>query len=99
MNIKNQKGGSFSTIYSCHPEVSWVVENQGLILIHHELEKSLTLHYPEAAVWDLSSQGYNYLRITELMTKIASITTDEANEIVRNCMEVLARKGFLLKSA
>lgn len=99
MNKETQKARSCSGIYSCHPKVSWVVEQQGLQLIHHELETCLTLHYPEAAVWDLASQGYNFWSVTDLMTKIASITPDDANQIVSNCMDDLTRKGFLQKTA
>lgn len=84
--------------YSCHPKVTWVVETHGLLLIHHALDKSLRLEYPEAAVWDFVSQGYEYSRMVYLVAKIASIEREECDSIIRNCLEKLIAQNFLLKS-
>ena len=84
--------------YSCHPKVTWVVESHGLLLIHHSLNKNLTLHYPDAAVWDLISQGFAHSRMVYLLAKIASTEQSEAAIIIRDCLEKLTKQGFLLKS-
>lgn len=98
LNSNSSKKKATNVLYSCHPRVKWVVEAYGLILVHHELEKSLTLNYPEAAVWDFVCQGFIYFRMVNLMTKIASTSFEEADIIVRNCLENLTEKGFILKS-
>ncbi|MCB9295284.1 MAG: hypothetical protein H6559_19505 [Lewinellaceae bacterium] len=84
--------------YSCHPKVRWVVEIDGVLLIHHELEKKKKLGYPEAAVWDLATQGFAYARMVDLITRIASVGFREAENIVNGCLESLAEQGFLQKT-
>ena len=98
LDNNSPKTKTANVIYSCHPKVKWVVEAHGLILIHHELEKSLTLNYPDAAVWDFVCQGFSYFRMVNLMTKITSTSFEGADRLVRNCLENLEKKGFLLKS-
>ena len=59
-----------------HPEVQWVVETNSVLLIHRESRQSLELKYPEAAVWDLLTQGYDRVRMKPLISRI--MTWDEA---------------------
>ena len=85
-----------STTYHLSPGVKWVVETHGLILTNGK-ETVRHVFYPEAAIWDLISRGYRLHKIIPMMCAIASLQTEQAEQLVLKTLEEWATVGFLTR--
>jgi hypothetical protein len=57
--------------------------------------KGLTLRHPEAAVWDLLSRGYPFVKVVSMMAYIAGVDHPRAQALVRAAVADWERDGFL----
>lgn len=78
--------------------VAWAVDRGGLWLLCEASGASQWLAYPEAAVWDLLSRGLSFERTVSLLGPIASLGSDEAERLVRRCIEAWTEAGFLART-
>lgn len=80
--------------YRLCPDVRWVVDRFTVRLTGAN-DASLTLHYPEAAVWDLLSRGYPFAKVVSMITHIAGLDQSAADVLVRRAIGDWARSGFV----
>ncbi len=85
-------------VYRQDPDVSYTVESNGLILINARTGNKLVIDYPQAAVWDLIIKNYTPGMIVRMISNILLITRNQSKSIIRDTLESLYDKGFLLKS-
>jgi len=72
----------------------YCVEYNSIVLFDEKNSRSLTLHYPQAAVWDLLSRGFNQEQIIERLTLIGQLTPNHASEIIDDFCAMLVKEGF-----
>lgn len=80
--------------YRLSANVRWVVDRFTVRLTSAN-GASLTLHYPEAAVWDLLSRGHPFVKVVSMITHIAGLDQSAADVLVRRAIEDWARGGFV----
>lgn len=80
--------------YKLGPDVRWVVERFAVVLTDGK-GTVRTLHYPEAAVWDLLSRGYAFDKVASMITHIAALDAPAADALVRVSVEDWAQGGFI----
>ena len=81
--------------YQSRSGISWVVEKNGIRLFKEMTGNSIFLNYPEAALWDLISQGYSYLRAEMVLSRIFSMDPAETQKMMNDSLEYLEKEGFL----
>lgn len=79
----------------CAAQVVWVVEPQGIVLIHTLQGRRYPLAYPEAAVWDLLTRSRPVETICTMLELIAAISPSKSKELVTACLEVWTQEGWL----
>jgi hypothetical protein len=85
------------TAYRVAPDVRWVVERTTLRLVAAAGLPS-TLHYPEAAVWDLVSRGYDIAAASRILAPVAGLDERQAEALVRVTVDRWVRAGMLVET-
>jgi len=85
-----------ATIYQCSPDVRWVVETFGILIVDPARGACCSLPYPAAAVWDLLSRGHSTSKITTMMQYIGGFPdAGTAESYVADCLLTWANAGWL----
>ena len=82
--------------YKCSEQLHYVVEYSSIILVDTRRGHTLTLEYPEAAIWDFLCRGYELSRINRLLTYICHITATHADSIIKDFLSLLIENDFLV---
>lgn len=82
--------------YRVGPNVGWVVETGGLLLSDGR-EEPHWLPYPQAAIWDLISQGYSTAKVCSMLMHIAALDSATAEPLLRESLEAWTQQGLLTK--
>jgi hypothetical protein len=82
----------------CAPGVFWVVEKNGIRLFGGQPGQTLFLSYPEAALWDLITQEYSFLRAEMVLTHTFSFPPGETAHFMAHWLERLTQDGYLQKT-
>jgi len=93
-----QNSESININYRQNPDVRYIIESSGLILINTRSGNKLAIDYPQAAVWDLLIKNYAPDLMIRMISNILLISRTQAKSIILDTLESLYRKGFLLKS-
>ena len=80
--------------YRLGPGVRWVVERFA-VTVTDGRRTVLTLHYPEAAIWDLLSRGYAFDAVVDLIRHIAAMPAEQAAPLVRTTIDAWRAAGLL----
>lgn len=91
--MKNNHEGH--RIYQCLPHITWAVDCNRVILINEHIGRMRILQYPQAAVWDLLSQGFQPQPMGCILSEILAIDPDEAKTLLVSTLENLLTDGFL----
>ncbi|MFQ5603679.1 MAG: hypothetical protein ACE5HS_10465 [bacterium] len=78
------------------PEVRWVVERRGLLLVKGS-QKHLHIEYPQAAVWDLVSRGYRLPVAVRMLAHIATLDEPDAERLLLESLHEWFAMGFLVR--
>jgi hypothetical protein len=81
--------------YTLSPHLKWLVETNGIYIIKEDTEDGVFLKYPEAAIWDLVSQGCDLNHIIPFINHICSTDSYESNRIIMTSIEQWADLGFI----
>ena len=85
-----------ATAYECSPDVKWVVETFGILIVDPHKGAYCSLPYPSAAVWDLVSRGHSRAKIATMMRHIGGFQEPAAAEsYVNDCLVTWANAGWL----
>jgi hypothetical protein len=85
-----------ATAYECSPDVKWVVETFGILIVDPQKGAYCSLPYPSAAVWDLVIRGYSPSKIATMMQYIGGFPeTAAAENYVTECLVTWANAGWL----
>jgi hypothetical protein len=80
--------------YKLAPNVRWVVDRFTVRLTDGR-GAVRTLNYPEAAIWDLLSRGYPFVKVVPMTAHIAGLDPSSADALVRRSIEDWAEGGFV----
>ncbi len=75
--------------------VRWAVEAWGVVLVHEGTGATVTLGYPQAAIWDFLTREETSDRIAERREVIASLDPAGAKALVVETVTALREAGFL----
>ena len=78
----------------CGSQISWVVQPGSVLLVNDATHESLTLPYPQAAVWDLLTR-HPAAEVARKMTYIADLSPERAAALVEQSVETWIRLGYL----
>ena len=85
-----------ATVYECAPDVKWVVETYGVLIVDPHKGACCSLPYPSAAVWDLVSRGYSSAKIATMILYIGDFSgLAAAEDYVTDCLLTWANAGWL----
>ena len=85
--------------YQCAPDVKWVVETYGILIVHPERGAYCSLPYPAAAVWDLVSRGHRLPKIAQMLRHIGRFqTTTDAERYAVECLETWTNAGLVQRT-
>jgi hypothetical protein len=71
------------------------VQAIGIELVNPRTRITHTLGYPESAIWDMASRGYDLDRIATALAVTARLTLVHARLLVVDTLEALEAKGFV----
>jgi hypothetical protein len=60
------------------PDLGWMPGTSGLLLVHSGGGTCHRLEYPEAAIWDFFTRGYNLSRVAALLRYIGGFADESA---------------------
>lgn len=80
--------------YRVSRSVRWSVGRASVTLTDGK-GKIRTLHYPEAAFWDLLSRGYSFAKVVSMTAHIASLDEAAAHGLLCSTLEEWTASGFL----
>ena len=75
--------------YHLNDDFSYCVNIQDIQFINHNEHLYFTLHYPEAAIFDLIFKGYGKKSMVRMMTKIALVSETHAEDLIRDTINIL----------
>ena len=82
--------------YKVCEEVQWVVEQYGILLFAAGGNKELFLGYPDAALWDFTSRGYDREHCVSLLRVLGSFDSRKATEsYIQTALDDLVTQGYL----
>lgn len=86
-----------STDYICAPGLQWSVESWGILLIIAERNVSRSFKYPEAAVWDLLTRGFDVAHMASMIYYIGGLPDKiAAAEYVSSRLRAWQEEGLLV---
>lgn len=86
--------------YEFAPDMRWVIETYGILIIDPHKGAYCSVPYPSAAVWDFLSRGYSPSKIGKMIRHIGSFTdTVTAENFVSDCLTTWANLGWLRMAA
>lgn len=85
--------------YRLADHISWVVEQQGILLIDRRTNRHTWLSYPEAAIWDLVARKIPEKRLLRMLAVISATNEREAAKLLQRCLEKLHKDNWLLREA
>ena len=80
--------------YRSGPAVKWTVETTG-IRVWGSIDSKF-LDYPEAAIWDFLSRGYDETKILRLLAPIANLDAAACRRLLDQTLQIWAAQGLLL---
>jgi len=93
------RGGTAPTLgFRCASQVLWAIETRGILLVDPTTERSCSLPYPHAAIWDLMSRGCSYPKMISALFAIGSLEREEAERLLDESLLEWAAAGFVEKS-
>ena len=99
MTARNRDQRTAARRYACKPEVAWVVEDDGILLVNRATGTTRFLGYPEAAVWDLLSRGRSFARAVSTLRATTERDAAEAERLVRDCIRQWVDAGILTEAS
>ena len=85
------------SLYQGARDISWTVETTGLLLMRPGSGVCCRLAYPEAAIWDFVTRGYDLQRVARMIRHIGGFPDDSAAEkYVRDRLRSWLEAGFLV---
>lgn len=79
----------------CGKNISWIVEQRGVLLIDTAENRHLQLSHPEAAVWDLLTRYRPNKRLLRMLAVIADTDMDAAESVLEKCLKNWVAQGWL----
>ena len=80
--------------YRVAPGVHWIVGRTALTIVGRSGVAS-TIGYPDAAVWDFLSRGYDLGGVADLVSAIAAIEPADAEHLVRSAVADWMARGLV----
>jgi hypothetical protein len=88
--------GALVISYSCVPDVTWMVESDGVRVVTLAGGLRTRLEYPEAALWDFIVRGISAARTTAMMKHIGAFATDEDTQaFVADRLHAWQQRGLI----
>ena len=81
--------------------VSWIAQDDGILIVDEVARRSETLDYPEAAVWDMACRGHDLASIETALRWIMGDAGEDSgasmsgDNIAREILERWVREGLL----
>ncbi len=82
--------------YRFNADFSYCVDIQDVKLVDKKGKKVLTLHYPEAAIFDLLIKRYPHNTMIRMMAHIGLLTETHAENLIRDTIDFLVQHRVLL---
>lgn len=76
-------------LYKLHPNFSYCVDIQNIVLINRKEDMEIRMPYPQAAIFDLLLNGYSRQAMTRMMSHIALVTETHASDLIRDTLHDL----------
>jgi hypothetical protein len=80
------------------PEIAWVVENQGILVINTDTSIVKLLDYPDAAVWSVILRYGFRPKAVEILSAIIDSTAKNTREKIENTLINWEKEGFITVS-
>jgi len=85
------------TTYIIHPDVSYCVDVFDIKLYHALRNASITLPYPQAAVWDMLVKQIPRVKMIDRLSKIGCMTAAHAEQVLGETLDYLLAEQLLMK--
>ena len=81
--------------YYAADQITWAVEESGVVIVNGATGSATTLGYPQAAIWDFLTRGESGERICSKLCAVASLDTTAAQALLQETVAALRKAGFL----
>jgi hypothetical protein len=85
-------------LFVCAPGISWSVEIYGIRIIDAGGGASCFLEYPEAALWDFMTRGYDFDRVRRLVGLIGGMDPKGIEGLAAKTLVRWIARGFLVQT-
>ena len=68
-----------------HPQLRWQITQRGVRLFLNS--ETVFLEYPQAAIWDFISRGYQLDKTKQLLQHIAALDVDDTDKLVTEAVQ------------
>ena len=83
--------------YSCHKNISWIIEQDRIVLYKSNSKRKYILHYPEIALWDFLSRDIPVERIISMLSVLMNKDLQSTENWVIGTVDNWQQKGILIK--
>jgi hypothetical protein len=82
--------------YTFNPDIVYCVELHDVKLFNKKTNQSLTLNYPEAAIFDLLVKEYPHLTMIRMLSKIGFMTESHAESLLNDTLDFLMQHNVFI---
>jgi len=83
--------------YMPSPDLYWVVEKDGILLIERKSRTFSKLDQTESSLWSMYVMGFPGLKITEFLMAVKKATKPEAEKILEEMVKKWCEQGYIQK--
>ena len=78
-------------------DISYCVDIHDIKVFDKNTNKTLTLNYPEAAIFDLFIKKYSQKTMVQMTSKIGLLTENHAENLIRDTIDFLVQNNILIQ--